>query len=196
MLFLLAFFFWGFPLSHVVLNFISLHPGVPRCRVYMGKICPGDVYRDLGCFNLDPGTPGRPGLHINATAKITVNYLQAGTPGSYKQALTWINFVLFYIRDRSLMWRGWFDCDNHVSTEFRRNWSFSMKCYFFKIKLRYLSFNIALWNTKLCKLALWNTKLCPNFIGCANNHKCCHLWQNFPLVCPNFPLVCPNLPGF
>ena len=36
----------------------------------------------------------------------------------------------------------------------------------------------------------------PNFIGCTNNHKCCHLWQNFPLVCLNFPLVCPNFSGF
>ena len=36
--------------------------------------------RDLGCFNRGPGTPERPGLHINATAKITVNYLQAEIP--------------------------------------------------------------------------------------------------------------------
>ena len=35
---------------------------------------------DLGCFNRDPGTPGRPCLHINSTAKITVNYLQAEIP--------------------------------------------------------------------------------------------------------------------
>ena len=32
--------FWGFPLSHVVLNFISLHPGVPGYCVYMDKVCP------------------------------------------------------------------------------------------------------------------------------------------------------------
>ena len=82
MLFLFAFFLGGFPLSDVVLNFISLHPGVYRDIAFIWtKFVPLD--RDLGCFNRYPGTPGRPGLHINATAKITVNYvnyLQAEIP--------------------------------------------------------------------------------------------------------------------
>ena len=43
-----------------------------------GKICPGVPRSRL--LQPDPGTPGRPGLHINATAKITVNYLQAEIP--------------------------------------------------------------------------------------------------------------------
>ena len=72
MLFLFAFFFEGFTLSHVVLNFISLHPGVPGYCIYMDKVCP--TWRDLGCFNRNPGQAGRPGLQINAIAKITVNY--------------------------------------------------------------------------------------------------------------------------
>ena len=40
MLFLFAFFFGGFPLSDVVLNFISLQPGVPGYCIYMDKVCP------------------------------------------------------------------------------------------------------------------------------------------------------------
>ena len=40
MVFLFAFFFGGFPLSDVILNFISLHPGVPGYCVYMDKVCP------------------------------------------------------------------------------------------------------------------------------------------------------------
>ena len=39
MLFLFAFFLGGFPLSEVVLNFISLHAGVPGYCVYMDKVC-------------------------------------------------------------------------------------------------------------------------------------------------------------
>ena len=63
-------------MSDNVLNFSSLHPGVPGYCVYMdNKIVPLD--RDLGCFNRDPGQAGRPGLHINTTAKIIVNYQQA-----------------------------------------------------------------------------------------------------------------------
>ena len=73
MLFLFAFVLGGFPLSDVVLNFISLHPVVPGYIAFIWtKFVPFD--RDLGCFNQDPG------LHINATAKITVNYLQAEIP--------------------------------------------------------------------------------------------------------------------
>ena len=40
MLFLFAFFLGGFHLSDVVLNFISLHPGVLGYCVYMDKVCP------------------------------------------------------------------------------------------------------------------------------------------------------------
>ena len=68
MLFLFAFFLGGFPLSDVVLNFISLHQGVRGFSV-ASTGTPGN-----------PGTPGRHGLHINAPAKITVNYLQAEIP--------------------------------------------------------------------------------------------------------------------
>ena len=75
MVFLFAFFFGGFPLSDVILNFISLHPrGVPGYCVYMDKVCPARLTKDLGCFNRGLGQAGRPRLHINATAKITVNY--------------------------------------------------------------------------------------------------------------------------
>ena len=54
----------------------------------MDKVCPTEP--DLGCFNPDRRQAGRPGLRINATAKISVNYLTSRdlcVQGSYKQAL-------------------------------------------------------------------------------------------------------------
>ena len=44
-------------MSEFVLNFISLHPGVPVAFIRT-KFVPLDL--DLGCFNWDPGEAGRP----------------------------------------------------------------------------------------------------------------------------------------
>ena len=109
MLFLFAFFFWGFPLSHVVLNFISLHSGVLGYCVYMDKLCPawpgsrllqpesrsGGTSRSpykRNCKNnsklltsRDPGIPGHPAI-----------------PRSYKQALNLNNTTICALKCLSM----------------------------------------------------------------------------------------------
>ena len=80
MLFLFAFFLGGFPLSDVVTRF-KFHFTSSRCtgilRLYGQSLSRlGEI--SVASTRIPRGTPGRPGLHINATAKITVNYLQAG----------------------------------------------------------------------------------------------------------------------
>ena len=93
MLFLFAFVLGGFPLSDVVLNFISLHPVVPGYIAFIWtKFVPFD--RDLGCFNQDPGTPGsrspykrnRENNSKLSTSRDPGTPGRPGTPGSYKQA--------------------------------------------------------------------------------------------------------------
>ena len=64
----------------VVLNFISLHPDVPGILRLYGQSLSRLTGISVASTRIPRGTPGCPGLHINATAKITVNYLQAEIP--------------------------------------------------------------------------------------------------------------------
>ena len=75
MLFLLAFFFLRFSL---VARRFKFHFTSSRCTGIL-RLYGQSLSRLTGISVASTGTLGRPGLHINGTGKITVNYLQAET---------------------------------------------------------------------------------------------------------------------
>ena len=81
-------FFWCLPLSDVVVNFISLHPGVPGYCVYMDKVCPAWlVSRLLQPESQSSGTSRPPYKRNCRNNSKLLTSRDPGIPGSYKQGL-------------------------------------------------------------------------------------------------------------
>ena len=84
-------------MSDVVLNFISLHPGVPGYCVYMDKVCPGvSGSRLLQPGSRYTGTSRSPYKRNRENNSKLSTSRGPGTPGSYKPALCYTVVKLEY----------------------------------------------------------------------------------------------------